>query len=119
MSRKLTPFRRAYLRYRISEKRRELKLQAIEYKGGKCIKCGYNKCPAALTFHHIDSSLKEFGIAQNGNIKSFERMKPELDKCLLLCHNCHAELHAEEDAKVREEKKKWLEDNKTVKHIPG
>lgn len=68
------------------------KLKAIEYKGGKCIVCGYHKCPNALTFHHIDPSKKSFGIS--GGTRSFEKLKSELDKCVLLCHNCHAELHA-------------------------
>lgn len=67
------------------------KLKAVEYKGGKCIVCGYNKSIRALQFHHLDPSQKNFGIS--GTTKSFEKLKPELDKCVLLCSNCHAEVH--------------------------
>lgn len=67
------------------------KLKAVEYKGGKCIVCGYNKSIRALQFHHLDPSQKDFGIS--GSTKSFEKLKPELDKCVLLCSNCHAEVH--------------------------
>ncbi len=54
--------------------------------------CGYNECPAALDFHHRDATLKEFGIG-TGDIKSWGRVKIELDKCDLVCRNCHAEIH--------------------------
>jgi endogenous inhibitor of DNA gyrase (YacG/DUF329 family) len=114
MSRVLTDYRRKYLRFAVTERRRNLKLEAIQYKGGICIRCGYNKCPGALTFHHINPNEKDFGIASNGNIRSLEKLKPELDKCILLCHNCHAELHAEEYDKVRQEKIIQLA---TEKHI--
>lgn len=69
------------------KRRRELKLKAIEYKGGKCIDCGYNKHPAALCFHH--TGLKTDSI--NNLIKNGfnEKVREELDKCVLLCHNCH------------------------------
>lgn len=97
----LTPFRKRYLNFKISECRRKVKLKAIEYKGGKCQKCGYNKCPGSMTFHHLDPSQKEFGISNGGNSRSFEKIKPELDKCILLCHNCHGEVHFEEDEKKR------------------
>ena len=98
--RKLTPFRRKYLRFRLGEQRRNLKLKAIEYKGGKCINCGYDKCPTALVFHHVDPSKKDYQIS-NSTSQSFEKCKPELDKCILLCHNCHSELHYEEWQKER------------------
>lgn len=74
-------------------RRRRIKLQAIEYKGGKCLHCGYNKSVWALTFHHLDPTQKDFAIGGNGSTKSWERMKVELDKCILLCMNCHAEEH--------------------------
>lgn len=70
------------------------KLQAIDYKGGCCQKCGYNKCIRALCFHHIDPTKKEFGVSGN-HCRAWQKVKQELDKCLLLCHNCHMELHDE------------------------
>lgn len=72
---------------------RHLKQQSIEYKGGKCIVCNYNKCSQSLVFHHIDPNEKDFGIASN-KTRSWEKIKKELDKCVLLCHNCHNEVHA-------------------------
>ena len=69
-----------------------LKLDMIECKGGKCRKCGYNKYYGALTFHHIDPSKKRYEWKQ---MKYLHRklIRKELDKCILLCSNCHAELH--------------------------
>lgn len=71
----------------------ELKNKAIQYKGGKCIKCGYNKCINAMDFHHLDSDEKSFGISAKKS-RSLENIKSELDKCVLLCANCHREFHA-------------------------
>lgn len=66
---------------------------AIEYKGGRCMICGYCKCPEALEFHHEDSTKKDFGVSQDGLTRSWERVKKELNKCILICANCHRELH--------------------------
>ena len=77
----------------VQKRREKLKLMAIEYKGGKCEICGYNKCPDAMEFHHINSNEKDFGISQNGCTRSFDNMKKELDKCILVCSNCHREIH--------------------------
>lgn len=71
--------------------RKNIKKKCVEYLGGKCISCGYDKCIAALEFHHRDSSHKDFAIS--GGTVSWERTKKELDKCDLLCANCHRELH--------------------------
>ena len=94
MGRKLTPYRKKYLNLRVSEGRRRLKLKAIEYKGGACQKCGYNKCQAALQFHHLDPSKKDFQIS--GKYLTWDKIKPELDKTILICANCHLELHDEQ-----------------------
>lgn len=67
------------------------KLKAIQYKGGCCQICRYNRAIRALSFHHLDPTQKDFGIS--GGTKSFERIKSELDKCILVCMNCHAEIH--------------------------
>lgn len=75
------------------KKRKKEKL--IEYKGGKCEICGYAKCLAALEFHHKNPNEKEFSISSK-NIRSFEAYLKEVDKCILLCSNCHREIHEKE-----------------------
>jgi len=77
---------------RVSDFRQRLKEKAIEYKGGKCIICGYNKSNRSLDFHHRDPNEKEFGIGHS-KILSWDRVRNELDKCDLLCKNCHGEIH--------------------------
>jgi predicted HNH restriction endonuclease len=67
---------------------------SIEYKGGRCVLCGYKKCPGALEFHHLDPKTKDKNL-KTGNIRSWDRIKKELEKCILLCSNCHRELHEE------------------------
>ena len=78
------------------ERRRKQKLELFEYKGGKCERCGYNKpIMAAYAFHHLDPSKKEYEISSN--TRSFAKAKKEVDKCILLCVRCHAEVHAEQN----------------------
>jgi hypothetical protein len=77
----------------VSRKRKQLKKDLVEYKGGKCEICGYDKCVAAMDFHHKNPEEKDFGLSQDGHTKSWESLKNEADKCLLLCANCHRELH--------------------------
>ena len=67
------------------------KLDCIKYKGGKCSICGYNKYYGALEFHHLDPSQKDFTIS-NDHFKLQEAVE-ESKKCILLCSNCHKELH--------------------------
>lgn len=67
------------------------KQRAVNYKGSKCIICGYNKCLMALQFHHVNPRDKSFGISSS-NWKKWETIKKELDKCVLLCANCHVEV---------------------------
>lgn len=74
--------------------RTKTKEKAVEYKGGKCVKCGYDKCVKALEFHHLDPNEKDFGISINCN-RAWEKIKIELDKCILVCANCHREIHNE------------------------
>lgn len=77
---------------RTAERHRLYKKKAVEYKGGKCTQCGYNKCLAALDFHHVDPSQKDPDW-KNMRHRSFESVMKELDKCVLVCKNCHAEIH--------------------------
>lgn len=78
-----------------NRRRFSLKEKAIEYLGGKCIDCGYNKCIQALEFDHKNPKEKEFAISGN-HCLSWETIKLELDKCVLRCANCHRERHANE-----------------------
>ncbi len=76
-----------------SVRQKALKRKAVEYKGGCCHFCKYDKYQGALEFHHIDPSKKDFTLA-HAKLTSFEKVKNELDKCILICSNCHRELHA-------------------------
>lgn len=80
-------------KFHVSVRRRRLKELAVEYKGGKCELCGYNRCIKALEFHHTDPSEKDFAISQDGHTKSWEKIRTELDKCIIVCANCHREIH--------------------------
>ncbi len=107
--RHLTARRRAYLKLRVAETRRGLKAKALAHKGGACAKCGYQACPTALTFHHRDPSQKSFPIG-SGSTVSWERLREALEKCDLLCHNCHAELHYALTAPARVETRRRLDE---------
>ncbi len=85
--------RREELIKAVAKRRRKIKTLAIEYKGGKCQICGYNKYPSVLDLHHITGE-KKFGIGDKGYTRSWEKVKAELDKCVLVCANCHRELEA-------------------------
>ena len=77
----------------VQKRREKVAKMALEYGGGKCDRCDYDKCSRALEFHHIDPSTKLFSISQDGKTRAWETVKSEIDKCVLLCANCHRELH--------------------------
>ena len=64
-----------------------------ESRGGACERCGYDTTTKALDFHHLDPNKKDFTIS-NGNFKLTEAIE-ESKKCVLICSNCHRELHAD------------------------
>lgn len=76
----------------VIKRRQELKKMSVNYKGGKCLLCGYNKCMSAMEFHHINPNEKDFQVS--GKSISWEKIKIELDKCILVCSNCHQEIHS-------------------------
>jgi hypothetical protein len=78
----------------VMEWRRRTKRRAVDYLGGRCMRCGYSKCIRALQFHHRDPKTKSFGLSISST-RSWERIRTELDKCDLLCANCHAEVENE------------------------
>lgn len=78
----------------VAKRRKLVKMKAIEYKGGKCCICGYDKYSGALEFHHKNADDKEFGISERGWTISWEKIRSEIDKCILVCSNCHREIEA-------------------------
>lgn len=86
--------RREYLINAVQKRRKKVREMAIKYLGGSCLRCGYNRCVEALEIHHFNSSDKDFGISDKGYTRSWNRIREELQKCELLCSNCHREVHA-------------------------
>lgn len=79
-----------------TQKRRGIqrKLELVRAKGGQCSICGYSKNLSALAFHHRDSNKKDFKLDMRSlSNRKLEPTLKELDKCILVCHNCHSELH--------------------------
>ena len=87
--------RRQYLIRAVHARRKKIRRMSVEYKGGKCEVCNYDRCIDALEFHHDDLSKKDFGISDKGYTRSWKRVMEELDKCIMVCANCHPELHAQ------------------------
>lgn len=79
--------------------RKAMKKQAVKMRGGKCERCGYDKCIGALQFHHRNPEEKKFGLSMNGITHSWNEYLLEVEKCDLLCANCHAEAHYNEEVK--------------------
>ncbi len=79
----------------VKQWRETTKSRMIEAMGGKCQCCGYNAHSSALAFHHLDPSMKELSFgAIRANPTSWNNIVSELRKCILVCHNCHSEIHA-------------------------
>lgn len=91
----------------VSRCQRRKKWKAAESFGGKCSLCGYNKCLAALEFHHVEG--KKEAPSSIIHSWSWERAKKELQKCVLLCSNCHREVHySERDMEYKINLMPWL-----------
>jgi len=83
--------KRGYLNYHKGYYQRRKYIQDYKLSKG-CVICGYNKCAEALDFHHPNNN-RIFKVSNVHN-KKFEKIKKEIDKCIVLCSNCHRELHA-------------------------
>ena len=83
----------------VMRNQRRKKQHAVDIFGGKCCICGYNKCIEALDFHHLNKDEKEEKPSLAILRWSFDKAKKELDKCILVCSNCHREIHAAEKEK--------------------
>lgn len=79
---------------RVTRRRQGIKQILVAEAGGKCLICGYDRCPHALQFHHLDPTTKSFHLGQGGLTRSLSRCRAEAQKCILLCANCHAEVEA-------------------------
>lgn len=86
--------RREYMIIAVSKRRKLLKQQAVMIKGGKCQICGYNTCISALDFHHLNEKEKSFSLGTRGLTHSWVKILKEINKCALVCSNCHREIHA-------------------------
>jgi hypothetical protein len=88
-----------YQTQRLVERRKIYKRKAVEYLGGQCVDCGLRtEVVAVYDFHHVRSDEKEMSIARMLKMtKNWERIQEELDKCVLLCANCHRIRHAAEE----------------------
>lgn len=75
------------------DRQQQQKIKCIDYKGGRCVVCSYNRCNRSLHFHHLNPAEKEFSLAKYRN-RSWTTTKAELDKCILVCSNCHGEIHS-------------------------
>jgi hypothetical protein len=84
---------KAYQREHMKYRNRVFKQACVDYKGGECERCGYSRSLRALHFHHPNDD-KEFNIS-DARGKGWEKVTDELDKCELLCGNCHMEQHDE------------------------
>ena len=75
-----------------TKRSKDFKQECVAYKGGECLSCGYSRCLAALEFHHIDPSEKDYTIStvRKGPLS---KVMAELDKCVLVCSTCHREIH--------------------------
>ena len=69
------------------------KRELVAYKGGKCERCDEEYHPNVFDFHHHDHTLKKFGVSQANMQRSWANLLNEVDKCHLLCANCHREVH--------------------------
>ena len=79
---------------RVSQRRRKMKLLLVAEAGGRCALCGYDRCVGALHFHHVDPSSKRFHLSMQGATRSLAAARAEMEKCTLLCANCHAEVES-------------------------
>ena len=76
----------------VARRRRRVKEILVGEAGGACQACGYNRCLAALEFHHRDPADKRFALSHRGVARSLAKARAEATKCVLLCSNCHVEI---------------------------
>ncbi len=77
----------------VSRRRRKVKRMLVDEAGGACTVCGYDRCVAALGFHHVQPADKQFAVSLR-SARSIASSRAEAEKCVLLCANCHSEVEA-------------------------
>lgn len=82
---------------RVKKHRAERRDAILEYMGGECLRCGFSEWPA-LHAHHVEPSEKDFALF-DGRTRSLESILDEIQKCILLCANCHALVHTFNETK--------------------
>ena len=80
-------------KYHVNVIRRKRKKKAVAYLGGHCIRCGFKEHQSALQFHHRNPDDKSFQVSSTNMTKAWSKVQEELNKCDLLCANCHAIIH--------------------------
>lgn len=93
------------------------KFNLIQVCGAKCNLCGYDKLQDALDFHHINPDEKEYSISQNGRCHDIKKDLNEVKKCILVCANCHREIHAGMHAEEELLEKKIYDEKKAQQLI--
>ena len=92
-----TEKRKIQVKTAVKNWRKNTKARMVAAMGGKCQICGYDKCLNALAFHHINPTEKELSFNKmRANPQGWLTIVSELRKCILLCNNCHSEIHAGE-----------------------
>ncbi len=76
----------------VVRRRRRMKAILVSDAGGRCRLCGYDRCLAALEFHHLDPAMKRIPLSSHGVAYALNTLREEASKCILLCANCHAEI---------------------------
>ena len=79
---------------RVNKAREKTRVLKEEAKAGGCQICGYNRCPEALEFHHVDETTKDYNPSRLATQGSRDKFLDEIKKCVIVCANCHREIHA-------------------------
>lgn len=77
----------------VTRRKQLVKEILVEEAGGCCAVCGYDRCIINLHFHHVDPAEKSFSLSMH-TTKSLAAYREEMEKCVLLCANCHGEVEA-------------------------
>lgn len=82
--------------------RRLIKKKAVEYKNNECYICKKQFPYSVYDFHHLDPTKKDFGLGDKTSTVKWDKVKDEIDKCILVCANCHRQIHSG-DIKLEQE----------------